>query len=96
MGASSSGASLEVSQMAVGPSAPPMMPMEAACSGEKLMMPPVMPAMLPASMNAAKMPNWAAAPSSRLFGLASSGPKSVMAPTPRKMSDGYRPTFTPM
>ena len=81
MGARKSGASLEVSQMAVGPSAPPTMPMEAATLGSK-------PKRPMAIKKAAKMPSWAAAPSSRLLGLASSGPKSVMAPTPRKIREG--------
>ena len=35
-----------------------------------------------------KMPNCAAAPSSSVLGLASIGPKSVMAPTPMKISSG--------
>ena len=35
-----------------------------------------------------KMPSWAAAPSSRLFGLAISGAKSVIAPTPMKIRGG--------
>ena len=37
---------------------------------------------------AAKIPNCAAAPSKKLLGLAISGPKSVIAPTPKKISDG--------
>ena len=84
----SSGASLFVRKMAVGPSAPPMMPMDAACG-------PVKPRQM-APKNATKTPSWAAAPSSRLFGSAISGPKSVIAPTPMKMSEGYRPALTPM
>ena len=36
----------------------------------------------------ANTPNWAAAPSSRVRGLAISGPKSVSAPTPMKISGG--------
>ena len=66
--------------MAVGPSAPPMMPTEAACSG-------VMPK-IKAPKNAVKMPSCAAAPSSRDLGLAIRGPKSVIAPTARKISGG--------
>ena len=75
-----SGASLLVTNMAVGPPAPPMMPME-----------PATPSLKPKSfapMNATNMPNCAAAPRSRLLGLAMSGPKSVIAPTPRKMRQG--------
>ena len=37
---------------------------------------------------AAKIPNCAAAPSKKLIGFAISGPKSVIAPTPRKISEG--------
>ena len=37
---------------------------------------------------AAKIPNCAAAPNKKLLGLAIRGPKSVMAPTPRKIRDG--------
>ena len=80
MGPRSSGASFVVRKMAVGPSAPPMMPMEAAWG-------PVKPSST-APKKAMNTPSWAAAPSSRLLGLASRGPKSVMAPTPMKMSDG--------
>lgn len=67
--------------MAVGPSAPPMMPMAAATFASK-------PNTPMAIRKAAKMPNWAAAPRSRDLGFASRGPKSVMAPTPIKMSEG--------
>ena len=41
-----------------------------------------------ASRNAEKMPSCAAAPSSSEDGRAISGPKSVIAPMPRKMMDG--------
>ena len=34
------------------------------------------------------MPNWAAAPKRNIFGLDSSGPKSIMAPMPIKSSRG--------
>ena len=37
---------------------------------------------------AAKIPNCAAAPRRKLFGLAINGPKSVIAPTPIKIRDG--------
>ena len=37
---------------------------------------------------AEKIPNCAAAPSKKLIGFAISGPKSVIAPTPRKINDG--------
>ena len=78
---SSSGASLAVMKMVVGPSAPPMMPMEAA-SG--MVNSPV----ASAPQNAAKIPICAAAPSSSVFGLAIIGPKSVPAPSPRNISGG--------
>ena len=38
-----------------------------------------------------QIPNCAAAPSSRVRGLASSGPKSVIAPTPMKITSGAMP-----
>ena len=41
-----------------------------------------------ARMKARKMPSCAAAPSSSDFGLAIRGAKSVIAPTPMKMSGG--------
>ena len=85
---SNSGASLLVRKMAVGPSAPPMMPMEAACG-------PVKPRQI-APKKATKTPSCAAAPRSRLYGSALSGPSSVMAPTPMKIREGYRPALTPM
>ena len=74
------GASFIVRKMEVGPSAPPMMPMEAASFGLK--------PMNRAMKNVAATPTWAAAPRSRVRGAASSGPKSVRAPTPRKMMGG--------
>ena len=84
---SSSGASLEVRKIAVGPSAPPMMAMEAACFSEN---PSPRPSALiaHAPRKVKKIPPCAAAPSIRLFGLAISGEKSVMAPIPMKISDG--------
>jgi hypothetical protein len=41
-----------------------------------------------AVQKATKMPNWAAAPSSMVFGLAIMGPKSVSAPRPRNIRGG--------
>ena len=49
-----------------------------------------------APMRAAKMPSWAAAPKSSVLGLAMSGPKSVIAPTPMKIRIGKRPLEMPM
>ena len=66
--------------MDVGPSAPPIMETAAAALSLK-------PRAI-APKYAAKIPNCAAAPSRKLFGFAISGPKSVMAPTPRNISDG--------
>ena len=80
MGPSRAGASIAVTKMAVGPSAPPMMPTEDASA-------PVKPSRRQPRY-VRKMPSWAAAPSSRLLGLAIRGPKSVMAPTPMKMRQG--------
>ena len=64
----------------VGPSAPPMIEIAAAALSEN----PI--AIAP--RYAAKIPNCAAAPRRKLFGFAMSGPKSVIAPTPRKIRDG--------
>ena len=66
--------------MDVGPSIAPMTPMEAA-SGR------VKPIARASSMTA-KMPNWPAAPRRTIFGFSSSGPKSVIAPMPMKISSG--------
>ena len=74
------GASRVVRKIAVGPSAPAMIDADAASPG-------VMP-MERASTNTAHMPNCAPAPKNRLDGRARSGPKSVIAPIPKKMSDG--------
>ena len=81
-------------KMAVGPSAPPMMPMEAASKRSKSM-PGTYLESSSAPMRVVKMPNWAAAPSSAVLGLASIGPKSVMAPMPMKMIRGKAPDLMP-
>ena len=67
-------------KIAVGPSAPPMMPIAAASGSVK--------PSATAPSRLAKIPNWAAAPRSSVFGFASIGPKSVSAPMPRKISGG--------
>ena len=67
-------------KMDVGPSAPPIIDMAAAAA-------PLNPKII-ARKYAAKIPICAAAPSKKLLGLAISGPKSVIAPTPKKISDG--------
>ena len=66
----------------------PMMPMEAASSREK--------PSSSASSSTAKMPNCPAAPSSTMRGFSSSGPKSVSAPMPMKMSSGNISLPTPI
>ena len=45
-------------------------------------------------MTVAKIPNCAAAPRISVFGLASKGPKSVIAPTPIKINNGAIPEAT--
>ena len=60
--------------MEVGPSAAPMMPMEAASFRSK--------PMRAAAQIAKKIPNWAAAPNRNMTGWESRGPKSIMAPMP--------------
>ena len=77
-----------VVKMAVGPSAPPMIPSEAASCGVK----PIRMA----TSNTAKMPNWAAAPKMDRRRLRSIGPKSVRAPTPIKMTGGRKPVLMSM
>ena len=81
------GASLDERKMAVGPSAPPMIPIAPAWLGSN----PMSRAMI----YAPKIPNCAAAPISINLGLEISAEKSVMAPIPRKMSGGYQPEVTP-
>ena len=69
--------------MAVGPSAPPMIPREPASCGVK-------PSARLAS-STAKIPNWAAAQKIASLRLRSIGPKAVIAPTPIKMIGGRSP-----
>ena len=82
-----SGASFELRKMAVGPSAPPMMPMAPASAGAN--------PQARASRYAPKIPICAAAPIRISRGWDISAEKSVMAPMPRKISGGYQPCFTP-
>ena len=65
-----------------------MMPMEAASCE-------VNPRYI-APMKVANTPNWAAPPNRRVFGRAINGPKSVKAPTPRKMRGGNISRRTPI
>ncbi len=73
--------------IAVGPSAPPIIPIEAASASGK--------PNSSAPKNATYIPNCAAAPNNKLFGFAISGPKSVIAPTPKNINGGYIPSLTP-
>ena len=66
--------------MDVGPSAAPMIAMEAASFRSN----PISRA----TISVKKMPNCAAAPKSIIFGLESSGPKSIIAPMPMNSSSG--------
>ena len=86
---SSSGASLAARKIEVGPSAPPIMDMAAACATLKSI-PRSREPIARAPHRAPNIPTWAAAPRSISRGLAMSGPKSVMAPRPRKMIGGSR------
>ena len=48
-----------------------------------------------APIKVAKIPNCAAAPKNSVLGLASKGPKSVIAPTPIKIMSGKAPLSMP-
>ena len=88
IGANRCGASCDVVKIAVGPSAPPIIPIDAA-SG------PVNPS-LTATIKATYIPNCAAEPSKSEIGFAISGPKSVIAPTPMKIRHGNKFDLTPL
>ena len=80
--------------MAVGPSAPPMMPIALASFRPKPRF--GKNAESPSAPNKAKnMPSCAAPPSRADLGLAISGPKSVIAPTPMKIMIGNTPVSIP-
>ena len=81
------GASLDERKMAVGPSAPPMIPIAPDSAGVK----PICSAIV----YAPKIPIWAAAPINISLGCDISAEKSVIAPIPRKMRGGYHPFCTP-
>ena len=83
----SSGASFEERKMAVGPSAPPMIPIAPASLGAN--------PQSSASIYAPKIPTCAAAPISISLGWEMRAEKSVIAPIPRKISGGYHPYLTP-
>ena len=76
----SSGARVFVTRIAVGPSAPPMIPIEPACIGEN--------PRKRAAKNATNTPSCAPAPIKSDLGFAIRGEKSVIAPTPINMSEG--------
>jgi len=78
---------LDERKIAVGPSAPPMMPIAPACIGSK----PIANAI----MYAPKIPNCAAAPINISLGFEINAEKSVIAPIPKKISGGYHPEVTP-
>ena len=70
-----------------------MMPIAAASFSVKFISPSSVSPTAPSSV--AKMPNCAAAPRNSVRGFASSGPKSVSAPTPMKMISGNAPVSMP-
>ncbi len=79
------GASLMVVKIAVGPSAPPIMPNAPASCGVN----PI----ITAQSSTVKIPNCAAAPNMERRKLRSIGPKSVSAPTPIKITGGRKPVL---
>ena len=81
------GHSFDDRNIAVGPSAPPIIAIPAAWLGSK--------PRARATMYAPKIPNWAAAPMSISLGLLIRAEKSVMAPMPRNTNGGYQPWRTP-
>lgn len=66
--------------MDVGPSAAPMIAIEAASLISK--------PKKEAKLNVKKIPNWAAAPKNNIFGFVIKGVKSIMAPIPMKSNKG--------
>ena len=66
-----------------------MIPVAAACFKVNETTPSLFNSKAPITV--AKMPNCAAAPNINVLGLASIGPKSVIAPTPIKMTNGATP-----
>ena len=94
MAPSRSGASLDAKNIAVGPSAPPIIAM--ALASLRVNSNPGTRLSAIAPNKVAKIPNWAAAPSSNIRGLAMRAPKSVIAPTPIKISNGKTPVSMPI
>ena len=79
------GASFIVVKIAVGPSAPPIIPSAAASFG-------VNPINM-ATISTKNIPNCAAAPKIDKRRLRNIGPKSVKAPTPMKITGGRKPVL---
>ena len=67
-------------RMEVGPSAAPMMPMDAASR--------ISNPRNAATTMVKKIPNWAAAPNRNILGSDNKGPKSIMAPIPMNNNSG--------
>ena len=91
---SNDGARDFVTYIAVGPSAPPIIPIDAASFTPHDIL-GTNALITNAPTNVKNTPNCAAAPNKMLFGLAISGPKSVIQPIPRNISGGYIPSLTP-
>ena len=89
------GANCEATMMEVGPSAAPMMPMEAASLSVKRNTPRSSTAKRMAAITVKKMPNCAAAPKNIILGVANRGRKSVIAPMPTKISAGNSSVVMP-
>ena len=85
IGPRSSGASFDVTKIAVGPSAPPIIPIAPACCAVK-------PKNI-APVKVMNIPICAAAPRIKLFVFALRGPTAVVAPTPKNISCAHIPTF---
>jgi hypothetical protein len=82
-----SGARRVASQIVVGPSALPIIAIDAASLAGK--------PSRNAPIKVMKIPACAAAPSKKLDGFAIKGPKSVIQPTPKKINNGKSCNLTP-
>ncbi len=88
IGPNSSGANWFATNIDVGPSAAPIIPIEAAC----VMLKPNSTA----TIIVKNIPNWAAAPNRSINGFCRSGPKSIIAPIPIKISKGNNSVAIPI
>ncbi|OPZ85172.1 MAG: hypothetical protein BWY74_03994 [Firmicutes bacterium ADurb.Bin419] len=79
---------LPATKIAVGPSAAPIIPIEAAA--------PKSNPNSRAIIIVAKIPNWAAAPKNNMNGFCNNGPKSIIAPTAIKISTGNKSLCIPL